>query len=440
MTLLQNTLKMNEGEIMSLGSQNKSNASIKMFEWGLLGAVLFCSSLAAWGQGSLPAGEGKEILETRCTLCHNVERITSRRFAPEDWQDTVNRMIGYGAPVNNDQKAVLVKYLGGNFPSGPLSAGVVIPGNVEVAIKEHTLPTRGTLPHDPMVARDGSVWYSGQLANLIGRFDPTTGQFKEYRMKTPRSGPNGLVEDKDGNIWFAGGYRTFIGKLDPRTGEITEYQLPGEESRPHSITIDPKGTVWFTLNTSAQVGRLIPSTGEVKLVKSPTPNASPYGIALNSKGVPFFTESGTNKLGSIDPETMQITEYAVPNPAARPRRIAITPDDVLWYTDNPRGYLGMYDPKTGMHKEWPSPSGAKSAPYGIAAVGNILWYSESGAKKNTLVRFDPKIEKFQTWLIPAGGEHGDVMRTIVRNMTRTPEGTLWLALSGTNGIASVEVK
>jgi hypothetical protein len=52
----------------------------------------------------------------------------------------------------------------------------------------------------------------------------------------------------------------------------------------------------------------------------------------------------------------------------------------------------------------------------------------------------PKTEKFQTWLIPVSDGHGDVVRTIVRNMMPSPQGTLWLALSGTNGIASVEVK
>ena len=419
---------------MSFQAESKS-----IFKVLLTAAILLCSTPATRGQDPLPTGEGKAILETRCTLCHNVERVTRRRFAHEDWQDTINRMIGYGALVNNDQKAVLTDYLASNFPGDPLSAGVVIPGNVEVAIKEYTLPTRGTLPHDPLVARDGSVWYSGQLANLIGRFDPKTGQFKEYRMKTARSGPNGLVEDKEGNIWFAGGYQTYIGKLDPKTGEITEYQL-GAGSRPHTPIFDPKGNLWFTMNTSSQVGRLIPSTGEIKLVKAATQGASPYGMAVNSKGIPFFSQTGTNKLGSIDPETMEIMEYVLPNPASRPRRIAITPDDVLWYTDNPRGYLGMYDPKTRTHKEWPSPSGAKSAPYGIATIGNIVWYSESGAKKNTLVRFDPITERFQTWLIPVGDGHGDIMRTIVRNMVPSPEGTLWLALSGTNAIASVEVK
>jgi virginiamycin B lyase len=62
-----------------------------------------------------------------------------------------------------------------------------------------------------------------------------------------------------------------------------------------------------------------------------------------------------------------------------------------------------------------------------------MWYSESNTKPNTLVRFDTKTEKFQTWIIPSGGG-------VVRNMVSTPDGNLWLACSGVNGIAFVEVK
>jgi hypothetical protein len=51
----------------------------------------------------------------------------------------------------------------------------------------------------------------------------------------------------------------------------------------------------------------------------------------------------------------------------------------------------------------------QSQPYGIIMAKDILWYSESGTKPNTIVRFDPKTEKFQTWTIPGGGD-------IVRNM------------------------
>ena len=81
-------------------------------------------------------------------------------------------------------------------------------------------------------------------------------------------------------------------------------------------------------------------------------------------------------------------------------------------------------------KEWPSPSGPKSAPYGISAVKGVLWYSESEASPNTIVRFDPKTQKFQSWTIPGGGN-------IVRNTDVTPDNNWVLANSLTNEVTLV---
>ena len=38
------------------------------------------------------------------------------------------------------------------------------------------MPTPKSRPHDPALAPDGSLWYTGQLANKLGRLDPKTGQ------------------------------------------------------------------------------------------------------------------------------------------------------------------------------------------------------------------------------------------------------------------------
>jgi len=54
-------------------------------------------------------------------------------------------------------------------------------------------------------------------------------------------------------------------------------------------------------------------------------------------------------------------------------------------------------------------------------------------KLNTLVAFDPKAKSFQSWLIPSGGG-------VVRNMVATSEDKLYLACSGVNKVAIVEVK
>jgi virginiamycin B lyase len=138
-------------------------------------------------------------------------------------------------------------------------------------------------------------------------------------------------------------------------------------------------------------------------------------------------------VAAIDPASMDIREYTLPADGARPRRLAITADDLVWYADFARGYLGRLDPTMGKVSEWPSPGGPKSEPYGMAVARGAIWYSESGTKPNTIVRFDPKTEKFQTWAIPSGGD-------IVRNMDATPDGNLVIASSTLNSVGRVEVK
>ncbi len=155
-------------------------------------------------------------------------------------------------------------------------------------------------------------------------------------------------------------------------------------------------------------------------------------MAINSKGKLFVDEFGVNRIAGVDPKTLEIREYPLPDPGARPRRIAITPDDFVWYSDFARGYLGRLDPASGAVKEWPSPSGPKSAPYGISAINGVIWYSESGSTPNTVVRFDPKTEKFQSWAIPGGGN-------IVRNTSVTRDGNLVLANSLVNTVTLVKL-
>jgi virginiamycin B lyase len=109
---------------------------------------------------------------------------------------------------------------------------------------------------------------------------------------------------------------------------------------------------------------------------------------------------------------------------------------MLWYVNSSQGRLGRFNPNTGEVKEWPSPSGAKSHPYAIAVVDGIVWYNESGQRPDTLVRFDPATETFQSWAIPSGG----IYAGIVRHMRPTQEGNLLIHQSSTNRILLVMLK
>lgn len=84
-------------------------------------------------------------------------------------------------------------------PSGLTSTMLLAAGPATVSIKEWDVPTPNSRPHDPALAPDGSLWYTGQMSNTLGRLDPKTGQIKEFSLKTPGSGPHGLVADNDGS-------------------------------------------------------------------------------------------------------------------------------------------------------------------------------------------------------------------------------------------------
>jgi len=386
----------------------------------ILASVLLSSSAAFSQQPGqdFPDGPGKDKVVAVCNGCHDINRAKAG-YTPAGWNMLQHMMQNMGAPIEPEDWPTVTAYLTKSFPERPRPAAAIVSGPAQASIKLWDVPTIGSRPHDPLATKDGAIWWTGQLSNKLGRVDPKTGAIREYSLKSAHTGPHGLTEDKDGNIWFTGNNAGLIGKLDPKTGLTTEYKLPDPKAKdPHTLLFDHAGILWFTVQQANIVGRLDPKTGEIKLVSPPTPKARPYGMAVNSKNVVHFVEFGANKIATID---------------ARPRRIAISPDDMIWYTDFQRGFLGRLDPATGKVAEWQSPSGPNAQPYGIVFTKGALWYNESFAKPNTIVRFDPKTEKFQTWAIPGGGD-------IVRNMDVTPDGNPVTANSLTNQVGLVEIK
>jgi len=376
---------------------------------------------------SLPDGDGKQVVQTVCAGCHTLDYITRGwGYDKKGWDELIATMLTLPPDTENQ----ISTYLGQHFSSKTRPKTLIIAGPAKVNIQEWLLPTLGSLPHDPLAASDGSIWWTGMNANVLGRLDPQTGSMKEFKLKTANSGPHGLTEDKQGYIWFTANTGGYIGRLDPKTGDITEHKMPDPAARdPHTPVFDHDGRLWVTVQQGQFVGRLNPQNGDIKLVKMPG-RYNPYGMVMTSKGVPVVCMFATNKIASFDPETMAIKEFTLANKAARPRRIAITTDDMIWYADYGNGHLGRLNLANGENKEWTSPSGQETQPYGIIAIKDIIWYSETAVVPNSLVRFDPKTEKFQSWPIPSNGG-------VVRNMSMTKDGNLAMAESGVNRVALV---
>jgi mono/diheme cytochrome c family protein len=61
------------------------------------------------------AVDAQALLEQRCTECHGLNRMTGASKSLEQWEQTVTRMVGYGAQVNDEEQAALIDYLAENY-------------------------------------------------------------------------------------------------------------------------------------------------------------------------------------------------------------------------------------------------------------------------------------------------------------------------------------
>ena len=410
-----------------------------MSGWSKIWLAVACLCMAgpamAQRQSSdLPAGPGKEIVESLCTSCHGTRHITrSSGYDAEGWQALIGTMIDLSASPAQER---VIEYLAAHFPENDTRKPTLIPGNTEIRFTAWKVPTLGQRSRDPVQAPDGSIWWAGQWGNLVGRINPKSGEMIEYPLPE-NAKPHSVTPDAQGNIWYMGNKNGTVGKLDPITGKITEYKMPDPAAKdPHTGVFDRNGILWFTLQHSNMVGRLHPETGDIQLAAMPTPKSRPYGIMLDAHGAPWIACNGSNCLVRVDPKTMALREYKLPDANTTVRRLDFASDGMLWYVNSSQGRLGRFNPKTGEVKEWPSPSGPKSHPYAIAVVDDMIWYNESGQRPDALVRFDPKTETFQSWAIPSG----DIYAGIIRHMRPTREGNLLIHQSSTNHIQLVTLK
>jgi len=65
--------------------------------------------------GSLPDGDGKDVVDQTCLSCHGGEPISQQRLSRTQWTAEVDKMIRWGADVPAEQKNRLLDYLSKNF-------------------------------------------------------------------------------------------------------------------------------------------------------------------------------------------------------------------------------------------------------------------------------------------------------------------------------------
>jgi cytochrome c5 len=69
------------------------------------------------GKVTLPNGPGKELVENRCTTCHDLERVAGVKRSKRDWPKVVANMVERGALATPEETQSIAGYLVANFGS-----------------------------------------------------------------------------------------------------------------------------------------------------------------------------------------------------------------------------------------------------------------------------------------------------------------------------------
>ena len=264
-------------------------------------------------------------------------------------------------------------------------------------IREFQVPL-GTHPHDVAPARNGSVWYTAQQSGELGLLNPLTNKTHHIALGKG-SAPHGVIVGPDGAPWITDGALNAIVRVDPNTKNVTLFPLPEDTGNANlnTATFDHNGVLWFT-GQSGIYGRLDPRSGTIEVLKAPG-GQGPYGISTTPDGEVYFASLAGSYIARINLETGNATVLEPPTKDQGARRVWPDSSESVWFTEWNAGKLGKYNHVTTEWKEWKLP-GQNPQPYAIFVDDkDIVWLSDFGSNAN--VRFDPSLEKFQSFPLPS---------------------------------------
>ncbi len=62
-----------------------------------------------------PPGPVRPIVENACLGCHSGDILWQQRLTDQQWTTEVNKMVGWGSPLPENQREALIAYLTANF-------------------------------------------------------------------------------------------------------------------------------------------------------------------------------------------------------------------------------------------------------------------------------------------------------------------------------------
>jgi len=282
----------------------------------------------------------------------------------------------------------------------------------------------GSRPHDVAPAPDGTVWYSGQGNETLGRLDPTSGEVVEIPLG-PGSAPHGVIVGPDGMPWITDSGLNALIRVDPDSGDVTSFELPGANINLNTAVFDHEGLLWFT-GQSGAFGSLDPANGQLNVFEAPR-SRGPYGITVTPANEVFYASLAGNHIALINSDgTATIVEP--PTAQQGSRRVWSDSRGTVWVSEWEAGQVGAYQPAAGTWQEWALPGESPSAYAVYVDETDRVWLTDFTGD-GAIVRFDPETESFESFPLQTSGGN-------VRQLLGRP-GEVWGAESAADALVVV---
>ena len=429
---------------------------------------------------SMRGNRRQKDLLLNCTTCHTVERIVTSHFTAQDFGGVMQVMAGFANQASDlepqrklkvpesiaaswgEGKKTLAKFMASNDESADGKLGYPLKTlprptgrGTNVIYTVYALPRPAIQPHDVVVDRTGTVWFSEFGDDNLGRLDPRTGEVREYPIPTMRPNePKGSLDlefDEQGNLWISRMNQGGIAEFDRATGKFKTYEVP----KPfRTITTqqpmvapqhwEADGKVWMSDESIPGLYRVDIRTGRWQVWKPygvmkgggggeyafGRPH-SVYGVYTDEHNNAYFCDFSGENIGEVDARTGKVTLFPTPTPHSRPRRGDMDAQGRLWFAEWRADKIGMFDTRTHQFKEWPVPV-PYFAPYQVVRDKNgEIW--AGGMSSDRIVRLDPKTGRVTVYLLPGS--------TNIRHMfvdDSGPRPVLWIGSNHGGNIVRME--
>jgi virginiamycin B lyase len=146
--------------------------------------------------------------------------------------------------------------------------------------------------------------------------------------------------------------------------EIKEWPVPWKDSRPRDPDVAPNGVIWLVGQGGDYAARFDPATEEFTRKELP-PGTGPHNIIIDRDGTLWIAGNRQAFIGRMNPYTGDLTRYTLPDETAKdPHTLVFSGRDEIWFTLQWSNYVARMDKRSGDIKLVPMQT-EKARPYGI---------------------------------------------------------------------------